>query len=120
MNRDSAVAFGVGLACIALVVGGIVFMQRGDRIELPGKILKVRTAPLDENSAVAVIDFRINNPSGVQFMVRTVQVKMDDNEGKSYLGFIFARAGTAAEKKDLAATIFPRCKACRKMFSRVP
>jgi len=90
VNRDSAIAFGAGLACIALVVGGIVFMQRGDRIRLPGKILKVRTAPLDENSAVAVIDFRITNPSGVQFMVRTVQVEMDDNEGKSYLGDVAA------------------------------
>jgi hypothetical protein len=90
VNRDSAVAFGAGLACIALVVGGIVFMQRGDRIELPGKILKVRTAPLDENSAVAVIDFRISNPSGVQFMVRTISVEMDDNEGKSYLGDVAA------------------------------
>ena len=38
-------------------------MQRGDRIELPGKILKVRTAPLDEDSSIAVIDFRITNPS---------------------------------------------------------
>ena len=46
-------------------------MQRGDRIELPGKILKVRTAPLDENSSIAVIDFRITNPSDVQFEVRT-------------------------------------------------
>jgi hypothetical protein len=90
VNRDSAIAFGAGLACIALVVGGIVFMQRGDRIELPGKILKVRTAPLDENSAVAVIDFRITNPSGVQFMVRTVSVEMDDNDGKSYLGDVAA------------------------------
>ena len=90
VNRDSAVAFAIGLACIALIVGGIVFMQRGDRIDLPGRILKVRTAPLDENSAVVVIDFRITNPSGVQFMVRTVQVEMDDNEGKSYLGDVAA------------------------------
>jgi hypothetical protein len=95
MTRDFAVAFGIGLGCIALVIGGIVFMQRGDRIELPGKILKVRTAPLDENSAVVVIDFRITNPSGVQFMVRTVQVEMDDNEGKSYLGEVAADTDAA-------------------------
>jgi hypothetical protein len=71
MQKTFLAAFGIGLAIIALAVGGIFLMQRGDRIELPGKILKVRTAPLDENSSIAVIDFRITNPSDVQFEVRT-------------------------------------------------
>jgi hypothetical protein len=86
MERDFAKAFGIGLAIIALAVGGIFLMQRGDRILLPGKILKVRTAPLDDNSSIAVIDFRITNPSDILFEVRTVTVEMDDSHGKSYLG----------------------------------
>ncbi len=86
MQKNFAVAFGIGLAVIALAVGGIFVMQRGDRIELPGKILKVRTAPLDEDSSIAVIDFRITNPSDILFEVRTVTVEMDDPQGKSYLG----------------------------------
>ena len=86
MRSNFAAAFGIGLAIIALVVAGIFLMQRGDRIELPGKILKVRTAPLDEDSSIAVIDFRIANPSNILFEVRTVTVEMDDNQGKSYLG----------------------------------
>jgi hypothetical protein len=86
MRNNFLAAFGVGLAIIALAVGGIFLMQRGDRIELPGKILKVRTAPLDEDSSIAVIDFRMSNPSDILFEVRTVTVEMDDNQGKSYLG----------------------------------
>jgi hypothetical protein len=86
MRSNFLAAFGIGLAIIALAVGGIFLMQRSDRIELPGKILKVRTAPLDEESSIAVIDFRITNPSSVLFEVRTVTVEMDDNQGKSYLG----------------------------------
>jgi hypothetical protein len=86
MQKSFLVAFGIGLAVIALAVCGIFVMQRGDRIELPGKILKVRTAPLDEDSSVAVIDFRIANPSDILFEVRTVTVEMDDQQGKSYLG----------------------------------
>jgi hypothetical protein len=86
MKSNFAVAFGIGLAIIALAVGGIFVMQRGDRMELPGKILKVRTAPLDENSSIAVIDFRIANPSNVLFEVRTVTVEMDDVKGRSYEG----------------------------------
>jgi hypothetical protein len=86
VQKNFLAAFGIGLAIIALAVGGIFLMQRGDRIELPGKILKVRTAPLDEDSSVAVIDFRITNPSNILFEVRTVTVEMDDHQGKSYLG----------------------------------
>lgn len=86
MRSNFLAAFGIGLAIIALAVGGIFLMQRGDRIELPGKILKVRTAPLDEESSIAVIDFRITNPSNILFEVRTVTVETEDNQGKSYLG----------------------------------
>src|ERR1017187_2085838 len=86
MQKSFLVAFGIGLAIIALAVGGIFVMQRGDRMELPGKILKVRTAPLDEDSSVAVIDFRMTNPSNILFEVREVTVELDDNQGKSYLG----------------------------------
>ncbi|MGD0772157.1 MAG: hypothetical protein ABSC05_04970 [Candidatus Solibacter sp.] len=86
MQKNFLMAFGVGLAIIALAVGGIFLMQRGDRIELPGKILKVRTAPLDDDSSIAVIDFRITNPSNILLEVRTVTVEMEDNQGRSYLG----------------------------------
>jgi hypothetical protein len=86
MRSNFLAAFGIGLAIIALAVGGIFLMQRGDRMELPGKVLKVRTAPLDEESSIAVIDFRITNPSNILFEVRTVTVEMEDNQGKSLLG----------------------------------
>ena len=53
MKFNFAAAFAIGLAIIALAVGGIfLLMQRGDRIELPGKISKcaprrwMPTAPL--------------------------------------------------------------------------
>jgi hypothetical protein len=86
MKNSFAAAFGIGLAIIALAVGGIFFMQRGDKIDLPGKILKVRTAALDDDSSIAVLDFRITNPSDVLFEVRTVTVEMEDAAGKNYLG----------------------------------
>jgi hypothetical protein len=86
MRNPFAAAFAIGLAVIALAIGGIFLMQRGDVIQLPGKILKVRTAPLDDNSTIAVIDFRFNNPSDVLLEVRDVTVEMEDTAGKSYLG----------------------------------
>lgn len=90
MRNNFAIAFGIGIAVIALAVAGVLFMQRGSRLELPGKVLKARTAPLDENSSVVVIDFRVTNSSDVLFMVRSVSVEMEDNQGKNYVGAIAA------------------------------
>jgi hypothetical protein len=90
MRNNFAIAFGIGIAVIALAVTGVLFMQRGSRLELPGKVLKVRTAPLDEHSSVVVIDFRVTNSSDVLFMVRSVSVEMEDSQGKNYVGSIAA------------------------------
>jgi hypothetical protein len=90
MKSNFAIAFGIGIAVIAMAVTGVLYMQRGSRLELPGKVLKARTAPLDENSSVAVIDFRVTNSSDVPFMVRSVSVEMEDNQGKSYQGSVAA------------------------------
>jgi len=90
MKNNFGVAFGIGLAVIAAAVFGIFFMQRGAHMELPGKVLKVRTAPLDDNSSVVVLDFRVTNPSDVLFVVRTVTVELEDPDGASHLGQVAA------------------------------
>lgn len=78
--------FAIGIGLIAVVVAGILFMQRGARVGLTGGVLKVRVAPLDENSTIAVIDFRFANPGNVPFWVRTVSVLMEDKDGTQYEG----------------------------------
>ena len=86
MSKNFLTAFLVGLAVVAIAVTAILVMNRGARIGLTGKIMKVRTAPLDENSSVAVLDFRITNPASVAFVVRTVTVVLDDPDGQEYQG----------------------------------
>jgi hypothetical protein len=86
MQKNFVVAFAVGIGLIAVIIGGVLIMQRGARVGLAGTFLKVRTAPLDENSSVAVIDFRFRNPGDVRFVVRTVTVVLDDADGKQYEG----------------------------------
>lgn len=81
MNKTFAAAFAIGIAVIAIVVGCVVYMQRGARVGLAGNVLKVRTAPLDETSSVAVIDFRYRNPAYVRFVVRDVTVVLEDATG---------------------------------------
>jgi len=107
----SAVPMVIGLAIIALLVGGIFYMQRGDKIDLPGKILKVRTAVLDDGkgdrgethpaTSIAVVDFRVTNPSDVIFEVRTVTVEVQDASGKVLIGQIASDTDAAAMMKAL-------------------
>jgi hypothetical protein len=86
MRKNFLIAFGIGVVCIAIAAWWVVHMQRGAYIDLPGKVLKVRTAPLDEASAVAVVDFRVANPADYPFVVRTVTVAMEDNSGAESVG----------------------------------
>jgi hypothetical protein len=84
MPKHLAVPFAVGLVVIAIVVAGVIYMQRGAHIELTGSVLKVRTLALDENSSLAVLDFRIANPSDYNFVVRSVEVIVEDAAGKKF------------------------------------
>lgn len=87
MQNRFLAAFAIGLACIGVAVGITFYMQRGARVGLTGKVLKVRTAPLEDKSSVAVLDFRFTNPSKYAFVVRTVTVVMEDKDGKQYEGY---------------------------------
>jgi hypothetical protein len=86
MKNPFLAAFAIGIACIGVAVGVVVYMQRGARVGLTGKVLKVRTAPLDDQNSVVVLDFRFTNPSDYPFMVRTVTVLDEEKDGKSYEG----------------------------------
>ena len=81
MKLQFSAPFAIGIAVVAIAVSLIVYMKRGARVGLTGQVLKVRTLPLDENSSLAVLDFRFNNPSDVLFVVRTVTVVLEDRSG---------------------------------------
>ena len=86
ISKRLAVTFAVGLAVIVAAVCGVLYMQRGAHVELRGQILKVRSVPLDENSSLAVLDFRFANPADYPFVVREVTVVMEDQAGNRYQG----------------------------------
>jgi len=86
ISKTFVTAFGVGLAVIALAVAGIFIMQRGAHLQLPGKVLKVRTVPLDENSTLVAVDFRVTDPSDYPFQVHSVTVVLEDAAGNGSEG----------------------------------
>ena len=80
------VALGGGLIAVVCMVGFVFYVQRGAHIELKGAVLKVRTQTMDENSSVAVVDFRFVNPSNYPFVVHEVDFSIVDKDGKTVEG----------------------------------
>jgi len=80
------------MAALALLVAGIVWRQWGAHIELKGSILKVRSQPLDENSTAVVVDFRFRNPADYPFVVRKVEVRLEDGSGGMAEGMVIAES----------------------------
>jgi hypothetical protein len=70
-----------GIAVVAAAVAWVFFLQRGAHMEIQGAILKVRTVSTDENSSVALIDFRCTNAADYPWVVRSVEVSLIDAQG---------------------------------------
>jgi hypothetical protein len=75
-----------GIGVVAVAVTGVFFMQRGAHLEIQGTILKVRTLSADENSSVALIDFRCTNAADYPWVVRSVEVSLTDAQGNPLEG----------------------------------
>jgi len=94
MKNPLVIGVAVGVVVIALLVAGAVYIQRGAHIELTGHFLKVRTAPVDEHSSMAVVDFRFTNPADYAFVVHGVTVVLEDKSGKETEGSTIAEDDT--------------------------
>jgi hypothetical protein len=85
----------LGLAVVAGAVAWIFHIQRGAHMELSGTILKVRTLATDQDSSVALIDFRVTNLADFPWMVRSVSVSVIDADGYLVEGSTIADADAA-------------------------
>jgi hypothetical protein len=81
MSKNILLASLIGVAIVALAVAMIFHAQAGAHIELTGRILKVRTAPIDENSSVAAVDFRVTDPANYAFMVDRATLTLVEANG---------------------------------------
>jgi hypothetical protein len=86
ISKTLVITFAIGIVVIAAAITGVFYMQRGAHMVLPGSILKVRTAPLDENSSIAAIDFRVTNPADYAFMAKEVKIVLEDGSGNQVEG----------------------------------
>ena len=86
MKNPLVLAFGLDAVIVLAVIAAVFFVQRGAHLELRGQILKVRTAPLDDNNSVAVVDFRFLNPADYEYNVLKVTVIVEEQSGTKIEG----------------------------------
>ena len=84
--------FGTGLVALAIAVVVILSANKGAHLELQGKIMKVRSGALGEGNSIAVMDFRVTNPSDLPFTVRNVEITLQPQHGEMVDGITVSKA----------------------------
>lgn len=91
MNKQLLIYFGIAVVVVGAAVFIAVSGNKGSHLRLDGKILKVRTGPLGDGNSVAVLDFRVTNPSDVPFIVETVDISLEKKNGEMVDGVTIAK-----------------------------
>jgi hypothetical protein len=86
MRKPLLLAFSLAVLIVIGFIAAVFWAQKGAHLELRGQVLKVRTAPLDENHSVAVVDFRFLNLADYTYEVRQVTVTVADKSGMTIEG----------------------------------
>jgi len=76
----------IGLAVVAVAVGVTWVGSKGAHLELDGEILKVRTFQMNPNASLVMVDFRVTNPSDVQFVVQNAEIQLTPASGDPVIG----------------------------------
>jgi hypothetical protein len=92
MNKRLLIFFGIGLVAMAIAVVVILTANKGSHLELQGKIMKVRTGALGDGNSIAVMDFRVTNPSNLPFTVRNVEIALEKRSGEMVDGVTISKA----------------------------
>ena len=84
--------FSIGVVAVAIAVVVILTANKGAHLQLVGKIIKVRTGALGEGNSIAVMDFRVENPSDKPFVVRTVDIALEQKDGSMLDGVTVSKS----------------------------
>jgi hypothetical protein len=82
MNKRLLIFVGIGVVAVGIVVFLTVTGNAGSHLQLQGKILKVRTGALGDDNSIAVLDFRVENPSDIPFVVGNVELTIEKKNGE--------------------------------------
>jgi hypothetical protein len=82
----------VGLIVVAVGIELLFVGTAKNHLDLTGQVLKVRTVPLEKDATYIVADFRVKNPSNIQFDVKNIEITIDPASGEPLKGTIASKA----------------------------
>jgi len=91
MSKTFWIFLVVGLAVVAAGLGFVFMGTEKNHLELTGQILKVRVLALGPQASFVVADFRVKNPSGIDFEVKDVQITLDPASGDPVQGAVTSK-----------------------------
>jgi hypothetical protein len=94
MNKQFWIFGGVGLLVVAAGLFFVMEGNKGARLELEGKILKVRTMAVNAKASLLIVDFRVTNTADIPYMVKAVTITLTPGSGDP-------QEGTPISKQDL-------------------
>jgi hypothetical protein len=92
VSKRILIFFSIGVVAVAIAVVVILTANKGAHLQLVGKIIKVRTGALGEGNSIAVMDFRVENPSDKPFVVRTVEIALEQKNGNMLDGVTVSKS----------------------------
>lgn len=82
----------VGLGVVGAGIGFLWIGTAGNHLELKGTILKVRVMPLSPVASLVIVDFRVNNPSDVPFVMKSASLTLDPASGATLDGMTVSKS----------------------------
>jgi hypothetical protein len=97
MDKNWVRIFGAGLVATLLIAGFVIFLKRGDRLQPTGRVLKERSIDLNDETALLLLDIRLENDSDVVMTVGKIGMSAQMPDGGQFTGRLLG-------KRDLLAT----------------
>lgn len=91
MNKQFLIFLAIGLAVVGAGISFVMIGTKGNHLELNGTILKVRTMPLSETASLAVVDFRVIDPSDIPFVIKDATLTLETAGGKMLDGLMVSK-----------------------------
>ena len=92
MSKQFWISLLIGLAVVGLGIGLVLIDTKGNHLELTGTILKVRILPLSPTASLAVVDFRVTDPSDVPFVMKGASLTLDPASGATLEGMTVSKS----------------------------
>ena len=81
----------VGLAAVGIGIGFMWMGTKGNHLELNGTILKVRIMPLSPTASLAIVDFRVTDPSDIPFVMKGATLTLEPASGAILDGMVVSK-----------------------------